>query len=254
MTSYWTKRRKINIKVQEHIDAIHNPVSLDEGTDHGQLSDSYNEEESTQHFPSPVYMDIQNNVGESHFQESLIEDLSLPSTSNAVPNTEGTNDDESVCGSVVFSDIDSESSDSDDQNTGVDLASLLVAWVSKFNISHSAVNGLLCILRERHSFLPKDARTLLKTAKQYNILHIAGGCYYHFGIETCVKSIVDGLRISVENITEVSLQINIDGLPLFKSSSVQLWPILGRLVKPTISKPYMPYRTVLWKSKAYQCV
>ena len=44
---------------------------------------------------------------------------------------------------------------------------------------------------------------------------------------------------SVENTREISLQINIDGLPLYKSSSTQFWPILGRLVKPCITNPFI---------------
>ncbi|KAG1690732.1 hypothetical protein GQR58_007598 [Nymphon striatum] len=73
-----------------------------------------------------------------------------------------------------------------------------------------------------------------RTAKDYNILNIAGGCYYHFVIEKWVKTM-----IFTGNVEEVSIQVNIDGLPLFKSSGAQFWPILGKLVRPQISKPFI---------------
>lgn len=37
----------------------------------------------------------------------------------------------------------------------------------------------------------------------------------------------------------MSIQLNIDGLPLFKSSSTQFWPILGKLFIPYQSKPFV---------------
>ncbi len=73
----------------------------------------------------------------------------------------------------------------------------------------------------------------------YNISNLAGGSYYHFGMSSWMKTVVESLSVPVESIEEVSIQINIDGLPLFKSSSVQLWPILGRLIQPTVSKPFV---------------
>ena len=37
----------------------------------------------------------------------------------------------------------------------------------------------------------------------------------------------------------IYVQINIDGLPLFKSSNVQLWPILGRIDNPIQGEPFI---------------
>ena len=37
----------------------------------------------------------------------------------------------------------------------------------------------------------------------------------------------------------ISLQLNIDGLPVFKSSNSQFWPIMGMLDKPSIKDPFI---------------
>ena len=92
-------------------------------------------------------------------------------------------------------------------------------WATKLCISHAAINGLMHILRPRHTYLPKYARTLLKTTNAYNIVNIGGGSYYHFGIGNGVKSLIQSLSQSVEGIETILL--NMDGLPLFRSSNTQ---------------------------------
>ena len=44
-----------------------------------------------------------------------------------------------------------------------------------------------------------------------------------------ITSVVDGCTLL--------LQINIDGLPLFKSSRIRLWPILGLLLSANMKEP-----------------
>ncbi|WAR04720.1 hypothetical protein MAR_020089 [Mya arenaria] len=114
------------------------------------------------------------------------------------------------------------SSDTDDEIEGADLTGPLVSLVSKFNISHAALNARLSMLRTHHANLPKDARTLLKTATNTPY------CLLQEGFITILelKTIIDSLPISKDDVDEVSIQINIYGLPLFKSSNMQLWPIL----------------------------
>lgn len=92
------------------------------------------------------------------------------------------------------------------------------------------MSDLLGILRKSHPNLPKDPRTLLKTKINYTILNKCGGDNYYFGI---VSSIYQEIRQSLHLIPDqytLKLQINIDGLPLFKSTSDQLWPILGKIL------------------------
>ena len=59
------------------------------------------------------------------------------------------------------------------------------------------------------------------------------------GIERWVKSIIDNLPLTKGDICDVSLQINIDGPPLLRSSNKQFGPILERLTKPCYSKPFV---------------
>lgn len=108
------------------------------------------------------------------------------------------------------------------------IADDIAEWAKKFQISMVALSALLFILRLYNLNVPKDPRTLLKTPLTYEIQQAAGGNYFYCGIE---KGIVSALKHFgkhfLSNNSCLNLQINIDGLPLFKSSQLQLWPILG---------------------------
>lgn len=97
-------------------------------------------------------------------------------------------------------------------------------WAISNNIDHMAINNLLTILKPDHPELPLNARTLLRTPRQINVKYIEPGVYYHFGIEQCIINL---LKIN-NNITSdcIEILINIDGLPVAKSTSSQFYPIL----------------------------
>lgn len=136
--------------------------------------------------------------------------------------------------------ISSDSSDTDESCiSNSSLNDELSCWVSTYNVSTNATNALLKILQKHHEHLPRDQRTLMKTITHYNIVSLSGGHYYHFGVEYSVFNQLRNNLIILFNVKMVNLQINIDGLPLFKSSSTQLWPILGRLTVPIVSKPFV---------------
>lgn len=125
-----------------------------------------------------------------------------------------------------LSDIESDDQEEpSDYNKNLELRYSIKNWALDFNISHAAVNSLLEILNKRISdVLPKDARTLLDTNKE--ILHIsdsAPGHYWHNGLIKCLKKIYDNVSCLPH---EISLNINVDGLPVFNSSRYQFWPIL----------------------------
>jgi len=82
----------------------------------------------------------------------------------------------------------------------------------------------------------------LKTPQRYQFKEIMGfdgqiGHYYHFGI---AAGIIDLLpQTYAINNTAVMLQINFDGLPLFKSSSMEFWPILCAVKGLENFKPFV---------------
>lgn len=104
-----------------------------------------------------------------------------------------------------------------------DLIGKLSEWVSEYNIPARAVTALLriLILSGMH-WLPKDSRTLMQTPRFVEIKDIAGGKYWYNGLTYEI------LRIFTKISTDMVLQlnINVDGLPIYKSSSTTFWPIL----------------------------
>ena len=115
-------------------------------------------------------------------------------------------------------------SSEDEWRSKDDLSFCLSKWAVENGITHNAIGSLLGILRNFHSELPKDPRTLLATGKVVGIKSIAGGSYYHFGIADAItEKLLNDNGLGSHNV--IQLQVNIDGLPLFKSSSIQFWPI-----------------------------
>lgn len=91
------------------------------------------------------------------------------------------------------------------------------------SVSHSSVTSLLQSLHCFHPESPLDARTLLKTSSNIHIQELETGQFIYLGIETSIKR-----QISQHlNLDTIKLTFNIDGLPLFKSSNMRLWPILA---------------------------
>ncbi|XP_025154456.1 uncharacterized protein LOC112588077 [Harpegnathos saltator] len=104
----------------------------------------------------------------------------------------------------------------------------LINWAVQFQISQTAITALLQILRKYNfdSCLPKNCKTLLKTARCTSIRKVAPGEYFHNGL---ISGIMEFLRNDPDNVDTVKVQISIDGLPISNSSTNQLWLILGSI-------------------------
>lgn len=100
-------------------------------------------------------------------------------------------------------------------------------WAIHENISHKSLNQLLQILRKYTNYvLPKDARTLLRTPQSTKIIQIDGGEYSHLGLKKALLNIIKKHERLNFIPDVIKLFINIDGLPIYKSSEKSLWPIL----------------------------
>lgn len=74
--------------------------------------------------------------------------------------------------------------------------------------------------------LPKTCQTLLKSPLETPLRVVEPGFYYHFGIASGIMEMLKNKGTSFIQNHQLSLQFNIDGLPIAKSSGRQLWPIL----------------------------
>lgn len=102
----------------------------------------------------------------------------------------------------------------------------LRVWALDHNITHIALKDLLHLISVEYNdtSLPQDPRTLLNTPQNTGkqCLPIAGGTYWHHGVKQCLTNWFGDLSEDIN----ISININIDGLPIHKSSKFQLWPIL----------------------------
>lgn len=129
----------------------------------------------------------------------------------------------SDCPPISSSDEEIQEDSSGLVETGSSLQSDLAQWVVSSQVTRESCNGLLRLLRKHGCQLPKDKRTLVKTPRSVNISQKCGGQYVYFGIEKALHTVAcGGLGCS----SVLNVQINIDGIPLYKSSSTQFWPIL----------------------------
>jgi hypothetical protein len=114
----------------------------------------------------------------------------------------------------------------------------LADWAVKTQTTHSALDALIAVLKTEKGFqcLPDSSKTLLKTPKSTQFKKVHPGLYYHFGIEDHLKQILD----KEENIPScLDLAINIDGLPISKSSGSEFYPILGLIRSLRDTKPFV---------------
>ena len=124
---------------------------------------------------------------------------------------------------------DQSEEDLDQEN---ELKHFLGQWITDYHITGNAGNaflkGLKCLKKQNgiYEHLPNDIRTLLKTPRTVNLQDIAGGRYFHFGLETGILNYLVALPSSSLP-SKVHVIINVDGIPLTRSSRSNFWPICG---------------------------
>lgn len=127
------------------------------------------------------------------------------------------------CVRVALSELSSDE-DEDDENT---MASFLQHWTHEYSIQKVALNALLKKLKDdRYPNLPRDSRTLLSTPVKNNIVTVAPGHYGHIGL---FKALDNYLSKCSSIPSMVSVDLNVDGVPISRSNSNCFWTILAQI-------------------------
>ena len=165
---------------------------------------------------------------------------------------------EGICSSLDDSSINTSSDEevfTDVKNDDVDLtdAEILIRWSKDFNISKTAVHALFKILKSRTSLnLPSSVHQYCQTSDSVNKLNVQqvdGGKFVYFGFDR-VTSIPDSdldysrpkgaiykdIRSRYGSKTR-TVSLNVDGLAMFHSSNIVVWPILALVNEQRIPKP-----------------
>ena len=103
------------------------------------------------------------------------------------------------------------------------IRSQIATWSVEENITNSALNKLLAILKPVIPTLPQDARTLKGTPRSVQTIQVDTGHYIHYGIK---DSLTDFFLRNDFDDDVLELNFNVDGLPVVKSTGGQVWPIL----------------------------
>ncbi|XP_046397234.1 uncharacterized protein LOC124164106 isoform X1 [Ischnura elegans] len=110
------------------------------------------------------------------------------------------------------------------------LKNALAHWSIENNVAHSTVDKLLKILVSEGKLegLPTTARALLCTPRSNNLKKTSCGEYLHYGLKKALGEQLQ--KVDSDCFSDViEIDLNIDGLPLAKSSRSVFWAILGRI-------------------------
>lgn len=104
----------------------------------------------------------------------------------------------------------------------------LRAQLRKWFVDHSPTvqccNSLLKVLKSQNLDVPTSVIGLIQQNDKCVMRTVAPGNYMHIGL---LRQLQKAKEVLLQHEEVLELDIGIDGLPLYKSSAVGLWPILG---------------------------
>ena len=192
---------------------------------------------------------VQESQNDSDSSSSIGNDVYL-STSESEGNDEVDELDESRsdAGSIVVSENEFAEADEalDDEDDLLPTASeVLSSWAIHNNITHNALDELLVGLKEVDAQslrnLPKTARTLLKTNREVTTVKIGAMEVIHVDIaETLQRQLRKYPAEVIQDLEELHISLNADGIPVYNSSSKNFWPLLCSInISPKVVFPLM---------------
>lgn len=112
-------------------------------------------------------------------------------------------------------------------NEGSSIKKKLKDWFLSYKPNVKCATSLLRILKSEDLDVPTSVVGLLGKYEKCKERTVAPGKYIHIGLKTHLEKL--STEILKSDTDEITLDIGIDGLPIFKSSEVSLWPILGQV-------------------------
>lgn len=106
------------------------------------------------------------------------------------------------------------------------LLNFLKEWAVR-DVSFQKMDKLLAGLRVIFPSLPKSYKTILRTPRTINIKKVGQGLMWYKSIKVNLDEILTDDYL--QNNSEIIIDINVDGVQLYKSADDQFWPILGCL-------------------------
>lgn len=110
------------------------------------------------------------------------------------------------------------------------------------NISNNALSKLLTLYKKYHpnENIPSDARVFLHTPKECVSVTQCKPCgneeFLYFGLQKVLLKYCRQNTLHLIN-NFIIIDINIDGLPISKSTNKQLWPIQGKIIN--VDQPFI---------------
>ncbi|KAJ8668256.1 hypothetical protein QAD02_009919 [Eretmocerus hayati] len=133
------------------------------------------------------------------------------------------------------------------QDPVLDIVEDVKLFAKEFSLPYNHVDGLLTMLKPHHPVLPLTSRTLMGPRKKYLIEDFPSNRtdskaeFVYFGVTDTLLKMVNPV-LHPRKI--LKLQFSFDGLPLFGSSKVEFWPILGKIY--TENDDYRPFVVAIY--------
>lgn len=170
-------------------------------------------------FPSPITLDREAVCETGHSSGNTLNDSFDHLCVDGTDSTDSSHDSSTSC---AGSSISSSTLWDDLRKTALET-----------KMTHRQVNRILADLK-RHGIgpLPKDCRTLKRTSYDFRdaVRNVSGMKYYYFGLETQIRVTLRRYSEAVlSSVGVIEIVDNIDGLPLYKSTSLSAWPVLAMI-------------------------
>lgn len=110
-------------------------------------------------------------------------------------------------------------------------------WKIEYKIPFRALNGILKIMSKILPDLPTDGRSIMKTPRSRLTRTLASGQYAYIGLRRNIQKIAP--IECIQNVSDLKIQLHIDGFKPFHSSNQKIWTVLCRLIELVLTTPFI---------------